>query len=86
MFFAINSIHLKQNFCCHGNSLYLHVGHIQYLSFPEYNLKSKKIKISQPTLATHIKQVALMFHLIFSVESDFSVVMEKVRIYGNEDV
>jgi len=27
-----------------------------------------------------------MFLLIFSVESIFSVVMEKVRIYGNEDV
>jgi len=34
----------------------------------------------------HIKQVALMFLLILSVESSFSVVMEKVIIYGNEGV
>jgi len=26
-----------------------------------------------------------MFHVIFSVENDFSIVMEKVRICGNED-
>jgi len=33
--------------------------------------------------ATHIKHVVLMFQLIFSVENHFSVVMEKVIIYGN---
>jgi len=57
-----------------------------FLSFPEHNLKS--IQDISTVFAAHtcVKQVALIFHLIFSVENFFPVVMEKVSIYGNEDV
>jgi len=47
---------------------------------------SKTVEDIATKLATYIKQVALMFHFIFSVENYISVVVEKVRIYGNEDI
>jgi len=55
-----------------------------FLSFSEHN--SKSIQDIQNNFATHIKQEALMFHLRFSVENTISVVKEKVRIYGDEDI
>jgi len=57
-----------------------YLGH--FLSFPEHNTKS--IQHISTNFATNIKHVALIFHLIFSVENELNVVIGKVIIYGND--